>query len=372
MVSPWGLRGQYSGPVTLMNRLFEAIGSNGRYELDVAFRDRGHEAFADWPRRVFPLLKTGPGRFTRVDQLKWILLVRRFLNRNADAYRYVHIQGAYITNMLAVPRSVRHKLILLPVLEGGDLPTPRGLMARIKDRLYRRVVKNAFLALALSQGIENSLLDLGIPRDRVLRINNPAAVDSRVKRQRTSAAFTVGFVGKIGPNKNPHLVLEALSGLKADGVHARAMFVGPFASAQYEEKFRAVEAQLGLSEQVVTTGFVDDVNHYLDQMDVFVLPSRHEGMPGALAEAITFGLPVVVTDVGEMARHVEAAPAGIVVEAEVSQIVEALHRLSDPLIRYDLSVSARRYGERHFLAAGIAARVQGKIDELEGERPHGE
>jgi glycosyltransferase involved in cell wall biosynthesis len=371
VISPWGLRGQYSGPVTLMNRLFGALASEGRFHVDVAFRDRGQEADTDWARRVYPLVKTRAGRFSRIDQLRWILSARRFLARNAEDYRFVHLHGVYITNVLAVPPSVRKKLILLPVLENGDLPNGGGL-AKVKAVLYRRVINQAFLALALSEGIEKSLVALGIPRHRVLRMNNPAASVGlgTAPIVRPHKALTIGFVGKIGPNKNPHLVLEALAEIRASGIDARAVFVGPFADEQYEAAFRALEGRLGVGAEVVVTGFVEDVQQYLAQMDVFVLPSKHEGMPGALAEAIAFGLPVVVTDVGEMAHHVRAARAGIVVSAETSEIAEALRRLSDASVRADFGASARRYGVGNFLAEGVAKAVQGKIDELERERTH--
>ncbi|WP_181435880.1 glycosyltransferase family 4 protein [Curtobacterium sp. MCSS17_006] len=354
-----------------MNRLFEALGDEGRYRLDVLYRDRGAEAKPRWTTNLLPVLSTQPGRFSRFDQLRWILRTRRSLKTIAHRYRYVHLQGAYITNILAVPRRVRRKLIVLPVLENGDLPRSSG-RSRLKHGLYRRVLGEAFLGLALSAGIEESLVALGLPRQRVLRVNNPSGTAhvSEDGSKLSPDEFTIGFVGKIGPHKNPHLVLEALARLGDAGISARVLLVGPFANEHFEREFRALGERLGVSSQITMTGFVDDVQPYLEQMDVFLLPSRHEGMPGALAEAMAFGIPAVVTDVGDMATHVRAAHAGAVVEANSTSIVEALQRLTDPLLRRDLGKRARSYASANFLPAAVARSVQAKIDELEGVGPH--
>lgn len=371
VVSPWGLRGQYSGPVTLMNRLFGALKDLGGFEIDVVHRDRGRESDAPWAHRTFALLRTPVGQFSRVDQLRWALRARRFLRRHAQGYDLVHLQGAYLANVLAVPSKVRGKVVLLPVLEDGDLATGTRFSA-VKVAVYRRVIGESHLGLALSTGIAEALIGLGLPRKRVMLIDNPAGGDRRgaPRRQRDDAPFTVGFVGKIGPNKNPHLVLDAIAALREQGVEAHALFVGPFANASFEDSFRSRAGELHLEDKVTFTGFTDDVVTQFGEMDVFVLPSRHEGMPGALAEALTAGLPAVVSDVGQMGDHVRGAHAGFVVRADVSSVLEALLELQDKEVRQRFGRNAREYGAKHFTAAGIAATVRDKLDELEEERSH--
>lgn len=371
VVSPWGLRGQYSGPVTLMNRLFGALRDLGGFEIDVVHRDRGRESDVAWARRSIALLRTPEGRFSRFDQLRWVLRARRFLRRHAEEYDLIHLQGAYLTTVLAVPAKVRNKVMLLPVLENGDLAAGTRLSAA-KLAVHRKVIRRAHLGLALSSGIERALTDLGLPQARVMRINNPAGGNCQggPRIDRTNAEFTVGFVGKIGPNKNPHLLLDAVAALREQGVRAHALFVGPFADARFEDSFRARARELDLADQFTFTGFTDDVVAQFGQMDVFVLPSRHEGMPGALAEALAAGLPAVVSDVGQMGEHVRAAQAGFVVQAEVESVVGALLELQDPEVRQRFGRNAREYGDQHFTAAGVAATVRDKLDELEEERSH--
>ena len=106
VVSPWGLAGGYSGPVTLMNRLFRAVAATG-VDVDVLYRDRGTEVTPGWPRQTTALLSTAGGRFGAVEQLRWAWAVTRHLRVHRADYDTIHFHGCYLLNLLpvlAVPR----------------------------------------------------------------------------------------------------------------------------------------------------------------------------------------------------------------------------------------------------------------------------
>jgi glycosyltransferase involved in cell wall biosynthesis len=86
----------------------------------------------------------------------------------------------------------------------------------------------------------------------------------------------------------------------------------------------------GLKRRVLLTGFEEDVASWLNEMDVFLLTSRTEGLPNVLIEAQGFGVPVVTTDAGGAREVVENNSTGVVVES------------SDPV---DLSLAVAMYFE---------------------------
>jgi glycosyltransferase involved in cell wall biosynthesis len=94
--------------------------------------------------------------------------------------------------------------------------------------------------------------------------------------------------------------------------------------------------------------------------DLFVLPSRFEGMPLALLEALEAGLPCLVTDVGENAALVEHGTTGWVVPpGDPAALADALRRLlDDPAGLRRMREAARRragaHGDRE-MVAGIEA-----------------
>jgi len=102
--------------------------------------------------------------------------------------------------------------------------------------------------------------------------------------------------------------------------------------------------ELGIDKQVIFAGYQKDVGTYLQVMDVFVLPSRSEGISIALLEACASGLPAVVTDVGGNVEVVEDGATGIVVPSGDRQLqVTTLEKLYlDEGLRRKMGNAARK------------------------------
>ncbi len=92
-------------------------------------------------------------------------------------------------------------------------------------------------------------------------------------------------------------------------------------------------------------GRVNNPFSYYNAADVFVLVSRYEGMPNALLEAMSFGLPVVVSDASPgPLEFVEHEVSGLVVPVENAEALESVLELliNDPELRHRLGETARR------------------------------
>jgi glycosyltransferase involved in cell wall biosynthesis len=105
-----------------------------------------------------------------------------------------------------------------------------------------------------------------------------------------------------------------------------------------------------LAGRVVVRGYQHDVRPYLAAMDIFVLPSRSEGMPNALMEAMSMGCACVTTRVGGTGELLDDGRAGVVVdygdrEALAARIVELV---DDQEKRRLLGVLARKRMVDHF------------------------
>lgn len=102
------------------------------------------------------------------------------------------------------------------------------------------------------------------------------------------------FVGRISPEKGPHHLLRAFRGIETD---LRLALVG---GASHGEPFENEVARLAAEDpRVVTTGYVngDALAELYTHAAAFVLPSEHEGLPVAMLEAMSYGVPVVATDI---------------------------------------------------------------------------
>jgi len=143
-----------------------------------------------------------------------------------------------------------------------------------------------------------------------------------------------------------------------------------------EENLRFLAEELGLQERVHFLGNVpyEALPAYLHGSDIFLRPSRSEGMGNSFIEAMAAGLPVIATQVGGIAdflfdpvRNPERAPTGFAVDADdVSQVAQAIERIrSTPdLVARVKEHAARMVTERYdwnIIAADMRKRVFNKI-----------
>lgn len=106
-------------------------------------------------------------------------------------------------------------------------------------------------------------------------------------------------IANLRVEKGLDVLLRAAHGVRARGLPVRFVVAGRGPLAGELESHRAA---LGLGDSLRFVGERDDVLRLLAGADMFVLPSRHEGLPVVMMEATAMGAAIVVTDVGEMSN----------------------------------------------------------------------
>ena len=157
-----------------------------------------------------------------------------------------------------------------------------------------------------------------------------------------AGAQVVAFLGRLSPEKAPELLLRAARGTALRVVVAGD---GPLRAALEAEADRA---------QVRFIGFVSDVAQVLAAADVLALPSRTEGLPMAVLEAMAAGVPVVASAVGSLPEVLGDEAGVLVPPGDVDALRAALERLGDPAQRQALATAARRRVESRYAAAIMA------------------
>jgi glycosyltransferase involved in cell wall biosynthesis len=182
-------------------------------------------------------------------------------------------------------------------------------------------------------------LSLGLPEDQISLI--PNGVDTQAFHPRASGqAFReqigvpagvplVGMVARLSREKGPDLFVQAAMLVAASCREAHFVLAGD--GPMRDGLARQIEA-LGLAGRFHLPGLIADTSAVYSALDVVCLPSRMEGQPLCLLEAMAAARPVVATNVGGIAEIVELGETGWLVAAgDVSALSERiLWLLADP------------------------------------------
>jgi glycosyltransferase involved in cell wall biosynthesis len=153
--------------------------------------------------------------------------------------------------------------------------------------------------------------------------------------------------------KGVPVLLQAVAKLQAEFPGLSLDLVGD----GYEmDTLRAMTAELGLQDTVNFLGRMNDVTSVLKRADIYVQPSLNEGLPNSLLEAMSCGLPVVVTNVGGMPDVVSDGVEGFVVEpANADALAIALGKLlRDRELRKEVATRCRTKIQQEYSLDSVA------------------
>lgn len=165
---------------------------------------------------------------------------------------------------------------------------------------------------------------------------------------RCTNAFRVGTAASLTPRKGLEYFIGSAAEVSSQSECEDVEFLiaGEPSTAEDEEYKRTLleqVAQENLEDTVRFLGWVDEMPEYLASLDVFVLPSLNEGIPGVVREALAMEIPVVATDVGGTADVVRPDETGLLVEPKdadaIADSVEYL--LSHPAERDRMGKNGR-------------------------------
>ncbi len=231
----------------------------------------------------------------------------------------VQTHGYKPSTVVAILRGIRHApWRWLAFFHGA---TTENLKVRAYHWLDRRVMPRADLLVVMSLAHRGEFARLG---ERVRVVHNAAVPLQRPEEAPpvdVHAAFasppapgevTLGVVGRLSSEKGVDVFLAACARLTSDGLPFRAVVVG---DGPDREALVARAAELGLAGRVAFTGAVRDVAQVYEQIDLLVIPSRSEGLPNVLLEALRHDVPVVSTRVGAVPEVLTDPRAGLLVPA---------------------------------------------------------
>jgi glycosyltransferase involved in cell wall biosynthesis len=271
------------------------------------------------------------------------------------------ILATIVARCVRVPHVVR-------VVHG--MPEPFKGIRNWKMTIYTlvdRFVTSLFIdrVIAVSSDIENVLSQI-YGADRVVCIHNGidleaahATVERQEKRKQWSIdeeAVVVGTVGRLVPVKGHTMLLEAMRMVRHSNQNLTLLLVGDGPLRGYLE---AEAKRMGLERAVIFAGHQEQSYDFINIMDIFVLPSLHEGIPMVLLEALALERPIIASRVGGIPEVMSHGLSGMLVPpANAGELAAGLlEMIEDRAKARAFGVAGRNQVEQEFNAGIMANRT---------------
>ena len=305
------------------------------------------------------------GGYLYIVTLMWHLWRRR------HTYDVIHVHGL---NYHAFSAVVMGRWLRRPTIVKLSNSGPASDIRRMREGwqlalsgLLLPMTLRADRFVALNRAVVDELREAGVHPARIIAIPNGVSVAREASRgYALHAPPRLVYVGRLHEQKGLDVLLRALTRLRSTPQPAvNLVGTGPF-----EDKLRALAQRLGVAGAVEFTGTTESVMSVLREADLFVLPSRAEGLSNALLEAMAAGLPVVASAIPGNRDVIDPGTNGLLFDSEDPEaLADALQRLlADGGLRRRLGREARKTVEERFALETVAARYRELYAELRANR----
>jgi glycosyltransferase involved in cell wall biosynthesis len=301
----------------------------------------------DFPVYNFEAYQPGTGVLGQAGKLMkglwrlWVLLLRE---RFDVVETFTHD-----SNLLGLPLAW---LARIPI----RIATHRGKIERFpswRQKLHNLLINMGFARtlIAVSEQTRQLAMEEGVRPDRITVIPNGVTPlnTSAVNRMKAREQLGLGVgdlfllsAGRLTYQKGHEYLIQAMPYVISRFPNAKAGICG---EGPLRSHLESQISELGLSDHVKLLGTQEDMSPLLASADIFILPSRWEGLSRALMEAMAAGIPVVATHVDGIRTLITDGVNGLLVPPQDSERLgkSILQLLNDPQLRKTIGVAAREH-----------------------------
>lgn len=281
------------------------------------------------PKLIDPILKTGckiiyqprsKGNFD-LDSIRRNYKFLRSIKCDVFHCYNDHTSPLIAAKLARVPVKLWSKLSMSSYYEQGI--SPKGLQKLMLSSRATGLCVDRILSVSDLAG-EEIIQQVGF-KDKVTTVTVPVSVDRffSIKHSTVREEFNlkesdvvIVAVGHFVEIKGWDVAIDAFAIVCKTFPKMKLLLVGKKTSESFYQKINNKIKEYGLAEQVIITGNRGDIPDVLKASDIFILPSRSEGTPAALVEAMAVGLPCVATATGGIPEVIEDGINGFLFQRE--------------------------------------------------------
>lgn len=280
-----------------------------------------------------------------------------FLVRKRSHYDIIHchlLQGFHSIAGVIMKYVFKKKVIIL-VGATGQLSDFLLIQQGLCGRFLLWIIRKADTVITLCTVSTQEALSAGFAPRQISQIPNGVDTSFFIPAHSLPTAPRLLFIGRLDHMKGVDVLLQCLASLRLKNSVLPCDILG---TGPLKETLQTMAADLQIADQVNFPGSITTILPYLQRASCFVFPSRSEGMPNVLLEAMACALPIIATAVGGIPDIIQHGRNGVLIPPDdVEALASALCSLTaDHDFASRLGNQARRDAEEFFSLEKVTER----------------
>ena len=190
-----------------------------------------------------------------------------------------------------------------------------GFSISIQKKVRSFSIKKSDIVVTPSQHLKNFILNLGF-KNKIEIINNGVFIPEENTNIFTNDQINITIVSRLVSHKNIKKIIRAISDLNDPLIYLNIIGDGPELN-----QLQKISLESNNKDNIIFHGKLnrDDINHIFLKSDIYIQASNYEGLPHSLLEAMSYGIPVLCTPVGECKEILGNEDRGYILDLPVSK-----------------------------------------------------
>jgi len=251
-------------------------------------------------------------------------LAKKILNK--EKYDIITVQDQYYLALVSLMLAKKFQLGLEIQIHGWEK------FFGLRKLVARFVISKADAIRTVSQRLKKQLIDkFGVKEEKITVV--PIYIERvthNIERVTHNNKFIFLTVGRLVSVKNIKMQIKAMANVVAQNFAPvnKKLELWIIGDGEEKEKLKVLSFKFQVSENVKFFGWQDDLEKFYQQADAFLLTSDYEGWGMVVIEAASYGLPIIMTDVGCAGEIIRDGESGLVIPVgEHKKLAEAMIRL---------------------------------------------
>ena len=190
-----------------------------------------------------------------------------------------------------------------------------GFSISLQKKVRSFSIKKSDIVVTPSQHLKNFILNLGF-KNKIEIINNGVFIPEENTNIFTNDQINITIVSRLVSHKNIEKIINAISDLNSPLINLNIIGDGPELN-----QLQKISLESNNKDNIIFHGKLnrDEINHIFLNSDIYIQASNYEGLPHSLLEAMSYGIPVLCTPVGECKEILGNEDRGYILDLPVSK-----------------------------------------------------